>query len=307
MNRFSKNLANLAEKASQSGGGGNAPRGISGIGKVLAGIGLLGFGAYQSLYTVDGGHRAVMFSRLRGVEKGIVGEGTHIRFPWFETPTIFDIRTKPKQIRSPTGTKDLQMVDITLRVLYKPDPLDLPTILSELGTNFAERVLPSLVNETLKSVIAQHNASQLITQRDAVSRLIRSNLTERAKAFNILLDDVSITHLTFSKEYMSAIEAKQVAQQEAERAKFQVKQALQDKKSTIIKAEGEAKSAEMIGHAVQKNPGFIELRQLDAARQIAQVVAHSQNKVYLDSSSLFLNIGGAQSAGAYQRLQGRPT
>jgi len=302
MNRASQHLAKLVEKASS---GGSAPRGFSSIGKVLAGVSLLGFGVYQSMYTVDGGHRAVMFSRLRGVEKGIIGEGTHIRLPWFETPTIFYVRTKPKQIRSPTGTKDLQMVDITLRVLYKPDPMQLPTILSDLGTNFAERVLPSLVNETLKSVIAQHNASQLITQRDAVSRLIRSNLTERAKAFNILLDDVSITHLTFSKEYMSAIEAKQVAQQDSERAKFQVKQALQDKKSTIIKAEGEAKSAEMIGQAVQKNPGFIELRQLDAARQIAQVIAQSQNKVYLDSSSLFLNIGGAQSAGAYQRLQTR--
>ncbi len=125
------------------------------------------------------------------------------------------------------------------------------------------------------------------------------------RAFNILLEDVSITHLTFSKEYMSAIEAKQVAQQEAERAKFQVKQALQDKRSTIIKAQGEAKSAEMIGQAVQKNPGFIELRQLDAARQIAQVVAHSQNKVYLDASSLFLNVGGANTAGAAQRLQAR--
>jgi prohibitin 2 len=64
----------------------------------------------NSLYTVEGGHRAVMFSRLNGVEKSVIGEGTHIRLPWFQVPTIFDIRTKPKQIQSPTGTKDLQMV-----------------------------------------------------------------------------------------------------------------------------------------------------------------------------------------------------
>ena len=45
-------------------------------------------------------------------------------------------------------------------------------------------------------------------------------LTQRANAFNIVLDDVSITQLTFGREYTHAIEAKQVAQQEAERAKF---------------------------------------------------------------------------------------
>lgn len=68
--------------------------------------------------------------------------------------------------------------------------------------------------------MAQFNASQLITQRQEVSSLIRKRLVERARDFNILLDDVSITHLNFGKEYTAAIEAKQVAQQEAERAKF---------------------------------------------------------------------------------------
>jgi len=200
-----------------------------------------------------------------------------------------DIRVRPKVIASPTGTKDLQTVDITLRVLYKPEVSRLPQILSLLGTNYGERVLPSIVNETLKAVVAQYTAAQLITMRDAVSRLIKRNLTERAKQFDILVDDVSITHLTFSKEYTAAVEAKQVAQQDAERAKFVVKQALQDKRSTIIRAQGEAKSAELIGLAVQKNPGYIELRQLDAAKNISNTVSQSSNRVFLDSHSLLLN------------------
>merc|ERR1712216_598590 len=108
--------------------------------------------------------------------------------------------------------------------------------------------------------------------------------------FNIILDDVAITHLTFGKEYTAAVEAKQVAQQDAERARFVVEKATQDKKSTIIRAQGEAKSAKLIGEAVRDNPGFIELRKLEAARDIATTVAKSSNRVFLDAHSLMLNV-----------------
>merc|ERR1711865_416514 len=120
-----------------------------------------------------------------------------------------------------------------------------------LGVNFEEKVLPSIVNEVLKSVVAQYNASSLILQRELVSRMIRQRLVERARDFNILLDDVAITHINFSPEYEKAVESKQVAQQQAERARYLVLQAQEEKKKTIIHAEGERESAKMIGAAIQ--------------------------------------------------------
>ena len=58
------------------------------------------------------------------------------------------------------------------------------------------------------------------------------------------------------------------------------------------KARGEAESAELIGHAVRQNPGFMKLRRIDAARDIADIVANSGNKVYLNADSLLLNLLG---------------
>lgn len=130
------------------------------------------------------------------------------------------------------------------------------------------------------------------------SPLFRSN-------FHILLEDVAVTHLTFSPEYSRAVESKQVAEQDAQRAAYIVVGAKAEKQTIITKAKGQAQATELIGNAVKKNPAFMKLRKIDAAKEIAETVSKSPNRIYLNADSLLLNLMGDKVDGKIEGAMGK--
>uniref|UniRef100_A0A0E0K1K1 Prohibitin n=1 Tax=Oryza punctata TaxID=4537 RepID=A0A0E0K1K1_ORYPU len=281
-----------------AGGGQAAVSLLKKLAQAAAGLGIAASAASTALYTVDGGQRAVIFDRFRGVLPETSSEGTHFIVPWLQKPFIFDIRTRPHSFSSTSGTKDLQMVSLTLRVLARPDVDRLPDIFTSLGLEYDDKVLPSIGNEVLKAVVAQFNADQLLTERPHVSALVRESLIRRAREFNIVLDDVAITHLAYGPDFSQAVEKKQVAQQEAERSRFLVARAEQERRAAIVRAEGESEAARLISEATAAaGTGLIELRRIEAAKEIAGELARSPNVSYIpagDSSQMLLGINGAR-------------
>ncbi|KAL7173743.1 hypothetical protein ACSBR2_033073 [Camellia fascicularis] len=100
------------------------------------------------------------------------------------------------------------MVNLTLRVLSRPEFSQLPRIFQTLGLEYDDKVFPSISNEVLKAVVVQFNADQLLTECPNVSALVRQSLVRHAKDFSIVLDDVAIIHLLYRVEFSKAVEQK---------------------------------------------------------------------------------------------------
>ena len=126
-------------------------------------VGLLAFLGYNSIYNVNPGQKAFKFNKIRGVGEATFKEGIHFKIPWFERQVVYNVRSTPSTFTSGTcNSKDLQKVTLSLRVLYRPEPDQLQTIYRNLGMDYDARVLPSVVNEVLRSVVAQYNATTLL-------------------------------------------------------------------------------------------------------------------------------------------------
>lgn len=182
-------------------------------------------------------------------------------------------------------------------MLHRPIEKFLHPICVNLGEHYEDKILPSIGNEVLKSIVAQYDADQLLKQREQISEKIKQQMIERAAFFNITLDDVSLIHLGFMKEYALAIEHKQVAQQQAEKQRFVVMRDEEEKKAQIIKAEGESIEAKLINEAVQQyGSAYIEIKRLQTAKYIADQLSKSSNITFIpggnsnSSNSLLINV-----------------
>jgi len=169
----------------------------------------------------------------------ILAPGLYFVTPFIESVERMDIQTHAYEAPASAASRDLQEVSTTVTINYRVDPSKVTTVYVDLRRDYVERVLKPFVQEAVKSVTAEYNASDLITLRPKVRTELEERLKSRVGQYGIFVDNVSITDFRFSKVFTDAIEAKVGAAQDAEKAKNKLLQIQVEAEQAKAKAEGE--------------------------------------------------------------------
>lgn len=231
----------------------------------------------------------MIYNKLSGLKDTVYGEGIQCRILGLDDIKRFDIKIRPRTLQTETGTKDLQMVNVRLRVLFRPVVEQLPQLFRTFGMDYDERILPSVSNEILKAVVAEYKAEELIQKRDLVSARIFELMEAKVQQFGLHLEDLSLVDIQFGKDFMVAVEQKQVAQQEAERYRYVVMENEQKRRAAVVRAEGEAESARLISSAIAASgTAFLDLRRIEAAVDVATQLAPQRNVSFVPGQVMMM-------------------
>jgi regulator of protease activity HflC (stomatin/prohibitin superfamily) len=166
----------------------------------------------------------------REVQSGVV-----IKAPWpFQQLSKFDIRTQKDQADAAAASQDLQDVNATVVTNYHIDPTKVGDLYRTVGTDYKVRIIDPAIQESVKAVTARYPIAELITKRADVKTAVTDSLRNRLGKNGIVVDDISLTNLSFSHAFTAAIEQKQVAQQQAEQAQFNLQKAQVDAQAQAV-------------------------------------------------------------------------
>ena len=182
------------------------------------------------------------------VQDQILGEGIHLIIPLVNTVQKLSVRVQNQEISAEASSKDLQEVFTDVALNWHIIPEEANAIFQEIGNKneVIERIISPAIEEVLKAVMAKYTAEEIITKRGEVKAGVDDSLTTRLANYHIKVDDISLVHVHFSQRFSDAVEAKQIAEQEAKKAGFVVLKALKEAEIKVNLARGEAEAQRLL-------------------------------------------------------------
>jgi regulator of protease activity HflC (stomatin/prohibitin superfamily) len=234
------------------------PRGSTIYVAIGAVVVLLLYLLLNSFVTVGPGQRGVLLT-WGAPSSNVLSSGLHFVLPVAQRVELMNVRTQNYVNQDSAASADLQDVQTEISVNYHVDPADVVTVFQRLGGDDAigPVVLAPAVSNAVKAVTAAYNAQDLITERDAVRSRIEDQIRSAVTPFSIVIDAVNITNFSFSSDFTTAIEAKQVAQQKAQQAQYTLQQAEVNAQQTVVEAKAQAEANNLKQASI--TPGLIAM------------------------------------------------
>ena len=250
----------------------------------------------SSLTVVQSGTVGVV-SRFGAVQPNVLQPGIHFVIPFITTVYKTNIQTLKVEALAVAASKDLQSITTNVAVNYHVTPQSAAKLYTEVGTAYETTIIVPMIQETMKAIIAQYSAEQLVTLRQDCSIKIKDELAAKIAVYGLLLDEFNIMNLECSSEFNAAIEAKQTAaqntlkaQQELERVKVEaqqkVAQADAEALATRARADAEAYAIQVVQEQLAKqSDGYIEYLKANKWNGVLPMVQGSEASPVLDFRS----------------------
>lgn len=224
-------------------------------------LGLIVLLALNSFVIVEAGNRGIVL-QLGAVKPIVLNEGLHFKIPFIQEVIPAEVRVQKAQSEQTAASKDLQVVTTVVAVNFHLNPEEVNKLYQNVGLAYKERIVDPAIGEALKAVTAQYTAEELISKRPEVSIKVKEQLAKKLANYNMVLDEINITEFKFSNEFNNAIEQKQVAEQQALKAKLDLQRVEIEAKQKIEQAKAEAESLRLQKQEV--TPELVELRKTEA-------------------------------------------
>lgn len=222
---------------------------------------ILIFIAFNSVVVVQAGTRGVVL-QLGAVKPLVMSEGFHLKIPFIQEVIPIDVRVGKAQSDQTAASKDLQVVTTTVAVNFHLVPDEVNKLYQSVGLAYEDRIVAPAIGEAVKAVTAQYTAEELISKRSEVSAKVKETLASKLATYYMSLDEINITEFKFSTEYNNAIEQKQIAEQNALKAKLDLQRIEVEAQQKIEQAKAEAESLRLQKQEVTQE--LVDLRRIEA-------------------------------------------
>ena len=220
---------------------------------------------FSSFKTIPTGYVGVK-TRFGKVQTTMLNEGINFKLPYIEKIVKIDCRTKKIEVNNGAASKDLQDVSLNVVVNYGVKKDYANKLYQDVGVDYENILVTPAILESIKSVTARYTAEELITNRSEVSAMMIEALVNKLEGKGFTIIDLSITDLNFSDAYNQAIENKQVAQQNAQKAQYELEQAKVENEKKIENAKTEAEVMQLQNQQITENT--LKLKELEIKEKL---------------------------------------
>ena len=193
------------------------------------------------------GQRGVLMT-FGAVHAGVLDPGLHIKLPFMQSVIRMDVQVQNSQAAETSASLDLQNVSTTVATNWHILPGDAEWVYQHIGDESAlvDKIIRPAISNSVKAITAHYNAEDLIIHRDQVRSQIQAQITSELQPYRVMVDSVNITDFHFSDEFAQAIERKQIAQQRALQAQYELQQAKVVAEQRIVEAQAQSQAQKLL-------------------------------------------------------------